>query len=84
MGEELIEIEVQKPLEWSRVLKIKVSPERIESQREKIVQSLRKKARIPGFRHGKAPIKPRSTSATGAKSRGRRSRRSSTRPSKRR
>ena len=56
MGEELIEIEVQKPLEWSRVLKIKVSPERIESQREKIVQSLRKKARIPGFRHGKAPI----------------------------
>lgn len=56
MGKELIEIEVRKPLEWSRVLKIKVSPERIESQREKIARSLRKKARIPGFRHGKAPI----------------------------
>jgi trigger factor len=56
MNTEKINIEVQKPLEWSRVLKIKVPPERIDIERDKIVKSVRKKAKIPGFRHGKAPI----------------------------
>jgi trigger factor len=50
-----IEVEVQKPMQWSRILKIRVSPELIDEEREKVVRSLRKKARIPGFRDGKAP-----------------------------
>jgi trigger factor len=56
MNSDQIEIEVAKPKEWSRVLKIKVSVERIESERGRVTQSLRKKAKIPGFRHGKAPL----------------------------
>ena len=50
-----IEVEIEKPLTWSRILKIKVPPAIVEEEREKVLQSFRKKAKIPGFRHGKAP-----------------------------
>ncbi len=56
MNSDHIEVEVEKPREWSRILKIRVSVERIEGERGKVIQSLKKKAKIPGFRHGKAPI----------------------------
>jgi trigger factor len=55
MSNKAIEVEIEKPQEWGRILKIKVSPDRIEQERERVVQSVRKKAKIPGFRHGKAP-----------------------------
>jgi len=55
MSKKAIEVEIEKPQEWSRILKIKISPERVDQEREKVVQSIKKKAKISGFRQGKAP-----------------------------
>ncbi len=55
MSDQAIEFEIEKPQEWGRILRIKVSPERLLQERDRIVQSFRKKAKIPGFRNGKAP-----------------------------
>jgi trigger factor len=50
-----VEVQVQEKGPFKRELAITVSLERIESEMEKLVESYRRRAALPGFRKGKAP-----------------------------
>ncbi len=57
MSQELIEkINIKEDKAWKRTLEIEVSAEKVNSEFERIFKEYKNKARIKGFRQGKAPM----------------------------
>lgn len=52
-----IGIELEAPESWKRVAHVTVTAEHMESQRVAAARALGKKAKLPGFRPGKVPLK---------------------------
>ena len=52
----ILKIETQKPKSWQRVLEIEVPAEKVNDRLRSAYDAYRKRAVIPGFRKGKAPL----------------------------
>ncbi len=50
-----VKIDVEKPADWQRRLKITVPAERVDQERREVATQIAKRVRLPGFRKGKVP-----------------------------
>ncbi len=50
-----MKIDVEKPADWQRRLKITVPAERVDRERQEVATRIAKRVRLPGFRKGKVP-----------------------------
>lgn len=56
-GGDPIAFTLEQPESWKRVAHVEVEPGHVESLRQAVAERIRKKARLKGFRPGKAPLK---------------------------
>ena len=51
----MVKVDVKEEESWKRTLEIELPPEETQKQLEEVVEALRKKVSVPGFRKGKVP-----------------------------
>jgi len=51
----MVKVDVREDAQWKRTLEVELPSDQAARQREEVVEEIRKKADVPGFRKGKAP-----------------------------